>query len=203
MTRLLKKNNPFEWIGECQNSFETLIQKLISAPVLQYPNFTETFILTTDASQYVIGNILYQGPLGRDRPIAYASHTLNKAEQVYSTTEKELLSIVWSIKNFRPYLLGRSFKIFTDHRPLTWLFNVKDPGSRLMRWRIKLAEYQYEVIYKPGANNTNADALSRIGQVMLTQTIGEEAQVGYQEYQESSSTNYRKLQGQRRSLRSF
>lgn len=83
----------------------------------------------------------------------YTSRVLNNTEQAYSTTEKELLSIVWSIKNFRPYLLGRKFQIFTDHRPLTWLFNVKYPGLRLMRWRLKLAEYKYEVNYKPGVTN--------------------------------------------------
>lgn len=103
-------------------------------------------------------------------PIAYASRALNKAEQNYSTTEKELLSIVWAVKNLCPYLLGRKFKMYTDHQPLTWLFNVKDPGSRLMRWRLKLAEYNYEVVYKTGVNNTNADALSRIGEVMVMKT---------------------------------
>jgi hypothetical protein len=170
LTALLKKGQPFEWTSECHTAFKTLIQKLINAPILQYPNFEKTFILTTDASQYAIGSIISQGDIGQDLPIAYASRTLNKAEQNYSTTEKELLSIVWSVKNFRPYLLGRKFKIYTDHQPLTWLFNVKDPGSRLMRWRLKLAEYQYEVVYKPGVTNTNADALSRVNQVMLNNT---------------------------------
>lgn len=149
MTNLLKKNQPFEWTSECQTSFKNLIKKLITAPILQYPDFKKPFLLTTDASQFAIGSILSQGQPGQDRPIVYASRTLNKAEQSYSTTEKELLNIVWSVKNFRSYLLGQKFQIFTDHRSLTWFFNVKDPGSRLMRWRLKLAEYQYEVIYKP------------------------------------------------------
>jgi hypothetical protein len=80
----------------------------------------------------------------------------------YSTTEKELLAIVWSIQHFRPYLYGRDFEIITDHKPVVWLFNVKDPGSRLMRWRLKLEEYQYKIIHKPGKLNCNADALSRM-----------------------------------------
>ncbi|KAL4092465.1 hypothetical protein QTP88_026966 [Uroleucon formosanum] len=159
ITILLKKGQSFEWTAECQTAFETLIRKLIQAPILQYPNFEEPFILTTDASGYAIGSIISQGrEIGQDLPIAYASRTLNKAEQNYSTTEKELLSIVWSVKHFRPYLLGRQFKIYTDHQPLTWLFNVKDPGSRLMRWRIKLSEYQYEVIYKPVNNMVKEEA---------------------------------------------
>ena len=100
---------------------------------------------TGELSKITASQVLTAG--GQDRSIAYASRTLNKAKQSYSTTEKELLSNVWAIKHFRPYLLGRRFKIFTDHRPLTWLFSVKDQGSRLMRWRLKLSEYDYEVIY--------------------------------------------------------
>ena len=76
--------------------------------------------------------------------------------------EKELLTIVWGCKYFREYLYGRKFTIVTDHRPLTWIFSVKDPSSRLLRWRLKLEEYEYEVTYKKGSSNTNADALSRI-----------------------------------------
>jgi len=107
LTALLNKDISFEWSTECQIAFEKLKQKLVEASVLQYPDFERPFILTTDASQFAIGSILSQGTPGQDRPIAYASRTLNKAEQAYSTTEKELLSIVWVVKNFRPYLLGR------------------------------------------------------------------------------------------------
>jgi hypothetical protein len=78
----------------------------------------------------------------------------------YPTAEKELLAIVWGCKYFRQYLYGRKFTIVTDHRPLTWIFSVKDPSSRIFRRRPKLEEY--EVVYKKGSNNTNADALSRI-----------------------------------------
>lgn len=92
---------------------------------------------------------------------------MNKAERNYSTSEKELLAIVWGIKHFRPYLYGRKFKIASDHKPLLWIMNIKDPGSRLLRWRIKLEEYDYEIIYKKGALNTNADALSRISGIVL------------------------------------
>ena len=86
---------------------------------------------------------------------------MNDAETRYSTSEKELLAIVWSCKHFRPYLIGRKFTIVTDHKPLQWICNNKDTSSRLMRWRLKLEDYDYEIKYKPGVKNCNADALSR------------------------------------------
>lgn len=170
LTSLLKKDTPFIWGDSQQKSFEECKQLLTSPPILQYPDFTKEFILTTDASIHAIGAVLSQGPIGKDLPIAYASRTLNKAESNYSTIERELLAIVWAVKHFRPYLFGRRFKIVTDHKPLTWLFSVKDPGSRLVRWRLKLEEFEYEIIYKCGKNNTNADALSRPA-VMNTNSI--------------------------------
>jgi hypothetical protein len=89
---------------------------------------------------------------------------LNSAE-VHYTVSEELLSIVWATKYFRPYLYGRRFKVVSDHKPLVWVMNVKDPGSRLMWWRIQLPEYDYEIVHKRGTQNMNADALSRIGSV--------------------------------------
>jgi len=85
----------------------------------------------------------------------------NKAKQNYSTIEKELLAIIHSVQFFRPYIYGRKFTLVTDHQPLKWLHSVKDLTSRLARWRLKLAEYEYEVVYKAGKINVNADALSR------------------------------------------
>jgi hypothetical protein len=106
---------------------------LTSKPILQYPEFSKEFILTTDASNEGIGAILSQGQIGKDFPIAYSSRNVNKAERNYTTSEKELLAIVWGIKHFRPYLYGRKFKIVSDHKPLLWIMNIKDPGSRLLR----------------------------------------------------------------------
>lgn len=166
LTALLKKDAQFSWSDLCQEAFEKLKSMLTQEPLLQYPDFTKAFNLTCDASNFAIGWVLSQGPIGQDAPIAYASRNLNKAEQNYNTTEKELCAIVWGVKQFRPYLLGQKFTIITDHRALTWLFNIKDPGSRLTRWRLKLEEYEYEIQYKQGTSNTNADALSRIHPVV-------------------------------------
>jgi len=126
------------WNRRTDDAFTTLKDLLTSEPLLQYPDFTKPFVLTTDVSNEALGAILSQGPIGRDLPIAYASRTLVNAEKNYSTTEKELLAIVWGSKQFRQYQYGRKFTIVTDHKPLTWVFNVKDPSSRLLRWRLKL-----------------------------------------------------------------
>ena len=151
---------------------------LTQEPVLQYPDFTKPLVhvLTTDASGFAIGAILSQGKIGQDKPIAFASRTLNQAEQNYSTIEKELTAIVWACRHFRPYLIGRTFTIVTDHKPLTWMFSVKDPSSRLLRWRLLLEEFDYTIEYKAGKKNVNADALSRNPVVMTAMITSKEKQ---------------------------
>lgn len=161
LNKLCRKNVNFEWSHECQKSFSKLKNALISPPILQYPNFEEsnTFILQTDASGYAIGSVLCNSD---NRPVAFASRSLNKAEIRYPTIEKELLAIVWSVKYFKPYLYGRKFIIKTDHKPLIYLFNMTNPSSRLTKFRLLLEEYDYEVEYVRGRDNVAADALSRV-----------------------------------------
>jgi hypothetical protein len=165
--KLLKKDVTYEWTEAQEHAFRSLQSRLVSPPILRYPDYTRKFILTTDASNEGVGAVLSQGEIGKDFPIAFASRSLNKAEKNYSTTEKELLAIVWGVRYFRPYLYGTKFTIVTDHKPLTWIVSVKDPGSRLLRWRLKLEEYDYEIVYKRGVANTNADALSRVSQLAV------------------------------------
>ncbi|RLU23008.1 hypothetical protein DMN91_005286 [Ooceraea biroi] len=99
--------------------------------------------------------------LPKDRPISYASRTLTDAELKYDTYEKEALAIIYCVKHFRPYLYGQIFTLVTDHKSLMWFKNTQDANMRILRWRLKLAEYDYEVVYKAGKINVNADALSR------------------------------------------
>lgn len=162
MTKCLKKSNKITLDTEYVNCFEHCKKLLTNDPILQYPDFDKEFILTTDASNVALGAILSQRHDGSEKPICYASRTLNDSEQNYSTIEKELLAIVWATKYFRPYLYGRKFKIYSDHKPLQWAVNLKEPNSKLTRWRLKLSEYDYQIIYKSGKCNTNADALSRV-----------------------------------------
>lgn len=162
LNSLLKKDEIFEWKTPQNEAFTKIKEIITSEPILQFPDFSKEFILTTDASMIALGAVLSQGEIGKDKPIAFASRTLNKSEKNYSTTDREILACVWATAHFRPYLYGRKFTILTDHRPLKWLFNVKDPGSRLIRWRLKLEEYEYNIEYKPGSQNVVADALSRV-----------------------------------------
>lgn len=159
ITKYLKKDARIDVKDpDYKESFETLKKLLTNSPVLAYPDFNKKFVLQTDASNFAVGAVLSQD----GHPICFASRTLNDHEQNYSTIEKELLAIVWATQQLRPYLFGRRFLIETDHRPLTWLFSIKEPNSKLVRWRLRLQEYDYEIKYKKGVLNGNADALSRV-----------------------------------------
>ncbi|CAG2185648.1 unnamed protein product [Mytilus edulis] len=117
----------WEWTSGCEQTFRLLKEKLLSSPVLAYPEIDgEEFILDTDASHFGIGAVLSQVQEGKERVIGYASRTLNKPERNYCVTRKELLAVVYFIKYFRHYLLGRHFKLRTDHGSLTWLYKFKD-----------------------------------------------------------------------------
>lgn len=162
LTACLKKRNKIIIDQKYIDAFNKCKELLTHAPLLQYPDYSKPFILTTDASNVALGAVLSQGQIGSDKPVAYASRTLSETESRYSTIERELLAIIWSTKHFRPYLYGRKFYIYTDHRPLAWLNSLKDPSSKLTRWRLRLQDFNFEIIYKKGKQNTNADALSRI-----------------------------------------
>lgn len=160
LTNLLRNDSNFEITQEVVNCFEKCKEILTTDPILIYPDFNKEFLLTTDASDYAIGAVLSQGVIGKDRPIAFASRTLNKTEEKYSATEKEFLAIVWAVKHFRPYIYGRKFKLYTDHQPLA--YSMSNTNSRIIRGKLALEEFDYEIIYKPGKQNVIADALSRI-----------------------------------------
>jgi hypothetical protein len=142
-------------------AFEKLKRIITDHPVLKYPDFKKKFQLFTDASDYAIGAVLQQD----NHPVCYASRTLNDHEKNYSITEKELLAIVWAVGYFRPYIYGVKFDLLTDHMPLKWLFaktKGKEANLRLLRWVIKLAEFNINADYVKGKENNVADFLSRI-----------------------------------------
>ena len=162
INRLKKKGVKFLWDEKCEQAFKELKHAITNPPLLAYPDFNKPFILTTDASNVAIGAVLSQGEVGSDRPIMFASKALNDAEGRYSTIEKEMLAIVWATNHFRPYLLQKHFKVYTDHQPLRGIIKHKNQTSRLAKFGHNLSEFDYEIIYKPGKKNLNADALSRL-----------------------------------------
>ena len=161
--RLTEKNAIFKWTEECQQSFDNLRERLISAPILAFPDCSKPFILDTDASNTGIGAVLSQKQEdGTERVIAYASRVLSKAERRYCVTRRELLAVVFFIDHFRHYLIGRSFTLRTDHGSLTWLWKFKNPEGQLARWLEKLQEYDFTIQHRQGRKHCNADAMSRI-----------------------------------------
>lgn len=161
LTNLTKKNIKFEITQQVLESIHTLKHALTTETVLAHPNFTEPFILATDASILGIGAILSQIQNGIEKPIAFFSRKLNKAQKNYSVTELECLAVVEAVKHFKCYLYGQKFTIITDHRPLKWLLSLKDPTSRLARWSLLLSSYDFEIVHRPGKKHGNVDALSR------------------------------------------
>lgn len=162
LNKLLRKNAKFEWLENHQVAFETLKNILMSPTILQHPDFSKEFIISTDASNEACGAILSQNFDGKELPIAYASKTFTPGEKNKSTIEKELTAIHWAVIYFRPYIYGRRFRVKSDHRPLAYLFGTKNPSSKLTRMRLDLEEFDFEIEYIKGKENTGPDALSRI-----------------------------------------
>ena len=156
-----KSGAGYQWSDECDNAFRVLKQRLTTPPILAYPNFAYPFILATDASGTALGGFLSQTINGSEQVIAYWSRQMNKAERRYSTIEREALAVVAAVKEFYPYLYGRSFTLLTDHNPLTSLQGLKDTGGRLTRWLLYLQQFDMKVLYRPGRCNGNADTMSR------------------------------------------
>ena len=159
---LTQKNTEFLWNQAQFESFHQLKQLLIHAPVLAFPNFSQEFILETDASGSGLGAILAQQQEdGTIPPIAYASRTLQQHEKKYGATELEALGVVWSVKHFRHYLYGHKCIVYTDHEPLKSLLNTSHPSGKLARWGLTLQEVDLTIHYRPGRINKAADSLSR------------------------------------------
>ena len=120
-----------------------------------------SFVIDTDASGYAIGCVLSQYQDKMERVIAYGSHTLNVAQQNYCTTKRELYSVVYFLQHYKQYLLGRRFILRTDHTPLLWLCNFREPSGILARWLSILGAYDFQTEYRPGRLHANAVTLSR------------------------------------------
>ena len=164
LTNLTHQDVTYDWTSDCEKAFNQLKTKLMSAPILLYPDFEKAFTLMTDASGVGLGAVLsQQGPDGLEHPVAYASRTLNETEKNYSTSKKECLALIWAVHTFHPYVYGnKEFTIITDHHSLTWLDQNKATNCLLARWAMILEGYNYKIKYRPGNKLGNADGLSRL-----------------------------------------
>nr|GEW78851.1 DNA-directed DNA polymerase [Tanacetum cinerariifolium] len=144
MTRLLEKDAPFIFSPECVNAFRTLKTKLCEDPILIAPNWDMPFELMYDASDFAIRAILGQRQDKHFRPIHYASKTMTEAESKYTTTEKEMLAVVYAFEKFQSYLILNKSIMYTDHSALKYLFQKKDSKARLLRWVLLLQEFTFK-----------------------------------------------------------
>jgi hypothetical protein len=143
-------------------AFNTLKKLLTSAPIMMAPDWSIPFELMCDASDFALGAVLGNRINKVPHAIYYASRTLNDAQLNYSTTEKELLAVIFALEKFRSYLIGSKVIIFIDHAALRYLFAKKDAKPRLIRWVLLLQEFELEIRDKKGSENVVADHLSRL-----------------------------------------
>ena len=162
---LIQKDSPLVWTPKCEAAFITLKSKLVSPPILRYPDHSQPFILTTDASKLGISYILSQkDEQGREYVCYYGARSLRASEKNYGSTDLEALAVVEGVETYHTYLVDKQFTIITDHAALKYLDSAKFRGGsgRMARWAIRLMQYKYTVQYKQGKANVNADTLSRI-----------------------------------------
>jgi hypothetical protein len=142
----------WKWTPECQDSFEKMNASMAKETLVTFPNFTKEFEIHTDASKLQLGACISQG----GKPVAFYSCKLQPAQTCYTTTERKLLSIVETLKEFRNILLGQKIKVHTDHENLTYKnFN----SDRVMRCILYIEEYSPDLQYIKGTHNVVADAL--------------------------------------------
>ena len=162
LTRLLEKDMPYDFTSECLHAFNTLKEKLTQAPIMVAPDWDLPFELMCDASDFAVGAVLGQRRDRHFQPIYYASKTLTGAQANYTTTEKELLAVIFAFEKFRSYLILSKVIVYTDHSALKYLLSKTDAKPRLIRWILLLQEFDLQIRDKKGAENLAADHLSRL-----------------------------------------
>ena len=164
LRKLTRKCARFAWTWEHQAAYDKLKNALTNSPVMSHFDTSKETSVLVDASPVGLSAILTQRDpkTNADNVICYASRALSSVEQRYSQTEKEALAIVWGIEHFHIYLFGASFTLITDHKPLQLIYNNprSRPPARIERWLLRLQQYNFQVIYRPGDTNP-ADFLSR------------------------------------------
>jgi hypothetical protein len=142
---LIRKDTQFKWKSSQEAAFEKLKEVICSEQVLAYPDFKSLFILTTDASKVAVATVLLQVEDGVERPIAFATRQMYRAEENYCASEAEMLAVIWANKQFRCYLYGKRFIVRTDLSALTYLHKFTGNNARLPRWSLRLSEFEFEI----------------------------------------------------------
>ena len=172
LTELLKHDTPFSWEERQEQAFKELKMKMVKAPMLVPPNFNKIFHVTSDASWFCVGIILWQyGEDKEERPVYYCSRQMSPAKKNYTTTEREYLPLIYACKKFRHYLLGYEVVFHTDHDAIKYLVNKPDLFGCVARWIMLLQEFQYTIKVKPGHGNKNVDFLSRLEEAEVVESI--------------------------------
>ncbi|GKC02036.1 reverse transcriptase domain-containing protein [Tanacetum coccineum] len=162
MTHHLENNTPFIFSKIALSAYSNIKKEVNRSSQISLSEWDQPFEIMCDASDYAIGAVLGQRIEKHFRPIHYASKTMTEAETNYTTTEKEMLAVVYAFEKFRSYLIMNKSVVYTDHSALKYLFNKKDAKARLLRWVLLLQEFDFSVIDTKGAENYAADHLSRL-----------------------------------------
>ncbi|KAA0059783.1 pol protein [Cucumis melo var. makuwa] len=157
LTQLTRKGAPFVWSKACEDSFQNLKQKLVTAPIFTVPDGSGSLVIYSDASKKGLGCVLMQ----QSKVVAYASRQLNSHEQNYPTDDLELAAVVFALKIWRHYSYGEKIQIFTNHKSLKYFFTHKELNMRQRRWLELVKDYDCEISYHPSKANVVVDALSR------------------------------------------
>ena len=167
LCRLLEKDAKFDFDESCRSAFEEIKSRLVSAPIMLTLGWINEFEIMCDAGYYAMGAVLGQRTENIFKVINYAIKTFNEEQENYSTTEKEMLAMVFACEKFRPYILGSHVVIHTDHAAIKYLMAKKDVKPRLIRWVLLLQESDLEIKDKKSSDNVIADHLSGLKRIAV------------------------------------
>ena len=162
LTECLRKGASVQCTPRRLEAFNRLKKFLTTAPVLAMPTDDGDYVLDVDGSQIGAGAVLQQYQNGKLRVIEYASRTYNKHERRYCVTRLEIAALIFGLKHFRTYLLGKPFLVRCDHMAISYYRQTKEPVGQQARYLDFMAEFDFEVQFRQGSKHTNADSLSRL-----------------------------------------
>ena len=170
---LLRKGTPFTWTSAHEAEFDDMKHALTSPDnMLHHPDFTKPFEILTDTSKHGCGAMLGQVANGKLRPVKFSSRSFSPTESRWPTTHQELFAMKWGLEQYRPYILGRKIKMVTDHANLKWLTSVSPKQSKLVRWCLSMAEFDFTIEHHAGPVHVVLDTLSRVP-LLTPSTVGD------------------------------